>query len=70
MNPKFEYELNQQLENPSFTKISMQAMKIWREAEEGSEIHNMVKELIDIIDQEQRKMESIKSLMYLIAGKM
>lgn len=70
MSIKLEHEVSQQLENPSFTKISMKAMNIWRKTEEGTELYNLCKELIEAIDQEQIKMDNLKSMLYLIAGKM
>jgi hypothetical protein len=45
-------------------------MQVWRKTEEGTELYDLVKELIDTIENEQSKMDQLKSLMYLIAGKM
>jgi len=70
MDSKFEYELGSQLERPSFNKISTKVMAIWREAEEGTELYIMCEDLMRTIEQEQVKLESLKSVIYLIASKM
>ncbi|QUH21777.1 hypothetical protein [Alkaliphilus sp. B6464] len=70
MDAKLEFELNQKLEKPSFTKIHQKAMAIFREVEEGTEVFEKVKELIDTIEKEQSKMDDLKGMMYLIASKM
>jgi hypothetical protein len=67
---KLEYQLSEALERPSFALMSAKAMQVWRKTEEGTELYDLVKELIDTIENEQSKMDQLKSLMYLIAGKM
>lgn len=70
MDSKFEYELGNQLEKPSFNKITTKVMGIWRETKEGTELFDMCKDLMDTIEEEQVKLESLKSVLYIIAGKM
>ena len=66
---KLHYELDEQLESPSFTRISQQVMKVWRLTEENTEIFSEIEKLVRIVEEEQSKQDDLKSFMYLLAGK-
>jgi hypothetical protein len=70
MNKKLEYELSENLQSPSFSKIQSQAMSVFRLLEKDSQAYKECEKLFEVIDEQQGNMDSIKSLMYLISGKM
>lgn len=70
MDSKLEYELSEQLETPSFAKIHTKVMRLWCEAEEGTEMFDKLKDIIDTIEEERKKLENVKSLAFMIANKL
>lgn len=70
MNSKLEYEVNQNLERITLTAILQKAMAVFRKAEEGTEIYQLTKELIDCIEEKQKGLDEIKSMLYIIASKL
>jgi hypothetical protein len=70
MDGKLEYELSQQLETPSFAKIHTKVMRMWCETEEGTEMFDKLKDLIDTIEIERKKLEDVKSLAFMVANKL
>lgn len=70
MNSKLEYEVNQNLERITLTAILQKAMAVFRKTEEGTEIYNLTKDLIDCIEEKQKGLDEIKSMLYIIASKL
>lgn len=70
MDGKLEYELSKQLETPSFSKIHTKVMRLWCETEEGTEMFEKLKDIIDTIEIERKKLEAVKSLAFMVANKL
>ena len=70
MNSKLEYEVNQSMERVTLTPILQKAMAVFRKTEEGTEIYDLTKELINCIEEKQKGLDGIKSMLYVIASKL
>lgn len=70
MNTKLEYEVSQSLEKASLSKLETKVIEIWRKTEEGSEMYDMLKDLLDSIEIEQKKLDDVKSFLSLIINKL
>jgi hypothetical protein len=70
MDSKLQYEFDQQLEAPSFSKIHTKVVRLWCETEEGTEMFDKLKDIIDTIEIERKKLEDVKSLAFMVANKL
>lgn len=69
MDQKLMYEFEKTIERITLTDVSMKALKVWRMTEEGTEIFEAVKELIDTVEEKQRHLSDIKSVLFMVANK-
>jgi len=66
---KAKYDLGEIVKGPDFTRLYQKTMNIWRKTEEGTEMYDLVKNLLDAIEEEKGKNGEIKSLAFFLANK-
>lgn len=70
MDRKLEYDINENIQSPNLTLIQDQAMNVLMLLEKDTEAYKECKKLFKIIDEQKLNLNNIKSLMYLISGKL